>query len=160
MYKRIETTIGGRCSLGDGCPFNVEIIDSICVLHHLGDVHERCPDERTSVQVEITLKDAPTRKELLDALQNYVDADYYADGDGNGGIGGGGGGASNGYGGGAGGGSARIAGGTGANAQNIVNTGDGGANTGGGGGGGTFYGSSGAQGGLGGSGIVIVRYPL
>jgi hypothetical protein len=96
-----------------------------------------------------------------------IDGYYYGGGGGggtwaqigkNGGIGGGGGGGSNGYGGGTGGGSARIAGGAGSNAQNVVNTGNGGANTGGGGGGGTFYGSSGSQGGLGGSGIVVVRY--
>jgi len=75
-----------------------------------------------------------------------------------GGIGGGGGGGDNGLGGGAGGGSAINSGGNGSSGANLVNTGNGGANTGGGGGGGTFYGSTGSQGGLGGSGIVIVRY--
>jgi hypothetical protein len=77
-----------------------------------------------------------------------------------GGIGGGGGGGINTtYTAGQGGRGGRNLGGNGLLQQNAVGSGgSGGANTGGGGGGGTFYGTSGATGGLGGSGIAIIRY--
>lgn len=78
-----------------------------------------------------------------------------------GGIGGAGGGGRNDSTGGAGGGSALNPGANGQNGRDRSDSGgNAGANTGGGGGGATFYGRNGVRAGNGGSGIVIIRYPL
>lgn len=78
-----------------------------------------------------------------------------------GGPGGGGGGGANNFPPGLGGKGGKNLGGNGRQGQDLnPSGGNGGANTGGGGGGGTFYGRNGGRGGSGGSGIVMVKYPV